>query len=257
MGYIQFAIFIIRTLGIEMYLEEIVPYPRQRDPPYFYDAIRLYFDKNNEYDISKLEEDLVLALQKESLLQEADEAYIKAIALRANLPPYTLGRAELNHAKILIILGKEGYKHYAREAEKDLRKHLNKFSDDISALKKLGEAVFIYEDNEKIREARLDSIRARLKEASIRQDLKEPPPALKAVGKLQNPYPENWHELTASIRKKYGYRCTQCGAQDVELHVHHVVPLSLGGNNDPDNLVALCDYCHSQIHPRMGSGSGK
>lgn len=40
--------------------------------------------------------------------------------------------------------------------------------------------------------------------------------------------------------------CRYCGAKapDVELHVDHVTPVALGGNDDPSNLVAACVDCN-------------
>jgi hypothetical protein len=32
------------------------------------------------------------------------------------------------------------------------------------------------------------------------------------------------------------------------LQVHHIVPRSEGGTNDPDNLIAVCITCHSDVH---------
>ena len=40
------------------------------------------------------------------------------------------------------------------------------------------------------------------------------------------------------------YRCRICKASGVKLEVDHIVPLSLGGSNDIDNLQALCVQCN-------------
>lgn len=37
--------------------------------------------------------------------------------------------------------------------------------------------------------------------------------------------------------------CVGCGAHE-RIEVHHKVPKSMGGTNDPENLVDLCDHCH-------------
>ena len=52
--------------------------------------------------------------------------------------------------------------------------------------------------------------------------------------------------LRFEILRRDGFRCRYCGtvAADVELHVDHVVPSSLGGSDDPDNLVAACVDCN-------------
>ena len=34
---------------------------------------------------------------------------------------------------------------------------------------------------------------------------------------------------------------------------HHIIQISNGGNNDPGNLIQLCDNCHQLIHPWMKS----
>ena len=42
------------------------------------------------------------------------------------------------------------------------------------------------------------------------------------------------------------YKCINCGKSPCELH--HVVPLSLGGNDIDTNKVPLCSKCHTIIH---------
>ena len=42
------------------------------------------------------------------------------------------------------------------------------------------------------------------------------------------------------------YLCANCG-NDAH-HAHHVVPLSVGGNDILSNLIALCDICHGLVH---------
>ena len=42
------------------------------------------------------------------------------------------------------------------------------------------------------------------------------------------------------------YKCINCGGSPCELH--HVVPLSLGGNDIETNKVPLCSKCHTLIH---------
>lgn len=40
--------------------------------------------------------------------------------------------------------------------------------------------------------------------------------------------------------------CKYCGER--AEHVHHIIPLSLGGDNREDNLISLCSTCHGKIH---------
>jgi DNA mismatch endonuclease Vsr len=62
-------------------------------------------------------------------------------------------------------------------------------------------------------------------------------------------------QLRNQILERNGYTCQQCGAsahdvddldttKKVRLHIDHIVPLSQGGTNDPDNLRVLCSNCN-------------
>jgi hypothetical protein len=33
--------------------------------------------------------------------------------------------------------------------------------------------------------------------------------------------------------------------------LHHIIPLMCGGDNDPLNLVPICEECHAVVHPWM------
>lgn len=41
-------------------------------------------------------------------------------------------------------------------------------------------------------------------------------------------------------------KCINCGKEASELH--HIVPLSLGGNDINSNKVPLCSLCHTIVH---------
>lgn len=60
-------------------------------------------------------------------------------------------------------------------------------------------------------------------------------------------YPDNWDDIRTAILERDNYQCT-CGAEDRELHVHHIVPLGAGGTNQKSNLITLCDECHGKVH---------
>lgn len=64
-------------------------------------------------------------------------------------------------------------------------------------------------------------------------------------------YPDNWDDLRRMIYERDHYECANCAASDVELHAHHIVPLSLGGTNRMTNLITLCRTCHELLHPHM------
>lgn len=53
--------------------------------------------------------------------------------------------------------------------------------------------------------------------------------------------------LRFEVLKRDNYTCRYCGAKapDVALTVDHVIPTTLGGGDDPTNLVSACEPCNS------------
>lgn len=49
--------------------------------------------------------------------------------------------------------------------------------------------------------------------------------------------------LRSKILERDGYCCIKCGSVE-KLEIHHIIPRSLGGGYEPDNLVTLCQICH-------------
>jgi ATP-dependent DNA helicase RecQ len=49
------------------------------------------------------------------------------------------------------------------------------------------------------------------------------------------------------------HRCVECGTwcRDADADVHHLLPRSAGGTDEPSNLVTLCDGCHAAHHPKL------
>ncbi|BCW47933.1 hypothetical protein StoSoilB13_02750 [Arthrobacter sp. StoSoilB13] len=52
--------------------------------------------------------------------------------------------------------------------------------------------------------------------------------------------------LRYEVLKRDNHTCQYCGekAPNVTLHVDHVIPVTLGGTDKPDNLVAACQDCN-------------
>ena len=46
------------------------------------------------------------------------------------------------------------------------------------------------------------------------------------------------------VFKRDRFTCQYCGAQGVPLECDHVFPISKGGSNEDDNLVAACVPCN-------------
>lgn len=63
------------------------------------------------------------------------------------------------------------------------------------------------------------------------------------------------HRLDPALRrriiKRDYHRCRVC-REAKYLHVHHVRYLSQGGEDSVDNLVTLCQSCHSLVHSDKG-----
>lgn len=63
-------------------------------------------------------------------------------------------------------------------------------------------------------------------------------------------------KLRYQILDRDNNRCRSCGAtpgNGRRLQVHHELPVSYGGTNDPGNLETLCDVCHAGKHALMAA----
>lgn len=49
-------------------------------------------------------------------------------------------------------------------------------------------------------------------------------------------------------------QCINCLSITGPFEKHHVVPLSIGGNDIPSNVVCLCINCHNLLHSRGHKG---
>lgn len=47
------------------------------------------------------------------------------------------------------------------------------------------------------------------------------------------------------VLKRDNYTCRYCRSVDNRIVVDHVIPVALGGSDDPDNLVAACHDCNA------------
>lgn len=53
--------------------------------------------------------------------------------------------------------------------------------------------------------------------------------------------------LRFEILRRDNFRCTYCGATpaEEEMHIDHVIPRALGGQDTPENLTTSCEPCNS------------
>ena len=52
--------------------------------------------------------------------------------------------------------------------------------------------------------------------------------------------------------KNAGDACQFCKTNK-DLHSHHIIPLYLGGTDDPDNFITVCSDCHRLLHNQISS----
>ena len=52
------------------------------------------------------------------------------------------------------------------------------------------------------------------------------------------------------IKERDSFTCRKCFNKDknFNLQVHHIVPISNGGNDSNENLILLCYECHTYVH---------
>ncbi|MDE2099157.1 MAG: hypothetical protein KGL39_18020 [Patescibacteria group bacterium] len=67
--------------------------------------------------------------------------------------------------------------------------------------------------------------------------------------KLQD---DRWHQKATRVRKKYDWKCVFC--KDHGNQVHHLIYIE---GREPweyrdEDLICLCDYCHSEHHENYG-----
>ena len=81
-----------------------------------------------------------------------------------------------------------------------------------------------------------------------------------------------WNRTRDSYSLRILYRdnftCQDCGEfhafvnehgmtipiDDCHLEVHHIVPVSCGGGDEPENLITLCKTCHAERHRKLRNG---
>ncbi len=71
-------------------------------------------------------------------------------------------------------------------------------------------------------------------------------------------YGRNWKRVRDRFLVQHPL-CEQCqkeGRLTEAQEVHHIVPLSRGGNNATENLMSLCKSCHSAITAKEGGRWG-
>lgn len=85
---------------------------------------------------------------------------------------------------------------------------------------------------------------------NLRKLLKEKDEITEVVTRLYDywpSYPPDWEDRKKAARARIR-SCERCHSSRGMLHVHHRQPISRGGNHKLDNLIVLCEKCHSGSH---------
>ncbi len=67
-------------------------------------------------------------------------------------------------------------------------------------------------------------------------------------------YGRAWTRVRNRYMQEHPYceRCLGEGRMTLAEECHHILPVSKGGANVPENLMALCPSCHNKVHHEMG-----
>jgi 5-methylcytosine-specific restriction endonuclease McrA len=61
--------------------------------------------------------------------------------------------------------------------------------------------------------------------------------------------PASYRDLHRQVLERDGWRCQVCGSMQ-RLQVHHLKLRSQSGGDEEQNLITLCEECHTRIHRR-------
>lgn len=73
--------------------------------------------------------------------------------------------------------------------------------------------------------------------------------------KINGEWVSTWNsKVKPEVSERQGFRCADCGAENMPLEIHHVIPRHENPDLafDIDNVVALCNECHKIRHTRQG-----
>lgn len=59
---------------------------------------------------------------------------------------------------------------------------------------------------------------------------------------------DNFHKIKIERISEIG-RCELCGSKR-GLELHHIIPRSIGGEDNDENLILVCYGCHAKLTPR-------
>ena len=126
------------------------------------------------------------------------------------------------------------YNQLIKEKQQNILKNVSNINSDLLSKVKKNK-----DDNETVIEFIENAILKSLpKEVLTQEELKE-------INRRRNIKDTTRY----SVLERAGFKCQCCGIKplknnDVILHIDHIIPYSLGGSDNIDNLQVLCDKCN-------------
>jgi hypothetical protein len=81
----------------------------------------------------------------------------------------------------------------------------------------------------------------------VRRTIRETKDILRQIHDVWPDYPPDWEERRELVRARDKYACMECGGNN-RLQLHHRRAIREGGTHRIDNLILLCELCHSDAH---------
>jgi 5-methylcytosine-specific restriction endonuclease McrA len=64
---------------------------------------------------------------------------------------------------------------------------------------------------------------------------------------------EEYAALCKDILQRDHWKCRSCGSRN-NLHCHHIIFRSQGGEDTMENILVLCSACHDGVHKDVKDG---
>ena len=68
----------------------------------------------------------------------------------------------------------------------------------------------------------------------------------------QNGTTKGYYNIRYYVFARDNYTCQCCGKKNKIFHTHHIIYKSNGGTNRPDNLITVCEDCHTSDNHKKG-----
>ena len=72
--------------------------------------------------------------------------------------------------------------------------------------------------------------------------------SFKLIEEKDKLYPIDWPQIRVNILRRDKLICQLCRKKERIPHVHHILPIRIGGLSSPENLITLCSFCHRKVH---------